>query len=150
MLVLSFSRSQTLSLYNFEPYWTKLNFDFFGTFLTKILHLIQYCLGLIMFYYFFNVFLPKKIVKKKNKTCNCSFSWIKIFFFQFFSKVRCELNCEAVKTDSFFPPLNRNCPRTFPPPRYLQKRCQFFRLKPNHPNQLLWVPLRKELSGARF
>ena len=41
MLVLGFSRSQTLSLCNFGPYWRKLNFDFFVTFLTKILQIIK-------------------------------------------------------------------------------------------------------------
>ena len=32
MLIFCFSRSQTLSLCNFKPYWTKLNFDFLGIF----------------------------------------------------------------------------------------------------------------------
>ena len=41
MLIWSFSRSQTLPLCDFESYWTKLNFDFLGTFLTKIVQLIQ-------------------------------------------------------------------------------------------------------------
>ena len=47
MVVLSFSRSQTLLLCNVDPHWTNLNFDFFTTFLTKIVPLIQKCLGLI-------------------------------------------------------------------------------------------------------
>ena len=40
MLIFSFSRSQTLSLCDFEPYWTKLNFDFLGTFPFKTVPLI--------------------------------------------------------------------------------------------------------------
>ena len=41
MLILGFSRSQTSSLCNFGPYWTKLKFDFLATFLTKIVQITQ-------------------------------------------------------------------------------------------------------------
>ena len=64
MVVFGFSRSQKLSLCNFEQYWTNLIFDFLVTLQVKILHVIVKWLGVWTSLLFSKI----REVDKKSKT----------------------------------------------------------------------------------